>query len=248
MLTSVTYAPQLLLQFPALHAFIGFIDGVTPQADINATVSENLSEARFRLAEAGTESQLESVQQWRSAYRQVGTDPTKFRMAAESILRRLRTNKEFTTSLHPLVVLCNSFSARFAVPVAALDVEHIDGRLSVRPASGGTVYAGFDGTTVVVPEGEVTFEDEAGHAHARKWSHKQSALSAVSPQTTRAFLIAESLNGNAKAELGHLAGELQRAVRQSWPNATYAGCVLSGDELSAEVPWPFAAEPDITTP
>jgi len=241
MMTSLRYAEDLVGQHPTLHSLILFLDGVSDAADVQDCVRANLDAARCRLQEAGSESQIESIQQWRSAYRQSGTDPTKFRMAAESILRRLRTSDEFTTSLHPLVVLCNSFSARYAVPVAALDIDRIESVLTVGYASGQSVYQGFDGNLLTLPAGEVTFEDEAGRAHARKWSHKQSGLSAMSSQTSRAFVIAEGLHEQAGAELSALLVALRESIQRHWPGCRITGQVLTGDALSTGVDYPFAS-------
>lgn len=239
MIHGFCYAQELLTVHPGLQAMVLYVRGLSVDTDVSATVDANLDSARALLADRGPESQIESIRQWRLAYRQFNTDPTKFRMAAESILRRLRTTGEFTRALHPLVVLCNSYSARFAVPVAALDVTRIDGLLRVCPASGASHYEGFDGASVVVPAGEVTFEDEASRAHARKWSHKQSAYSAMRDETTSAIIVAEALHAGAQADLQALLQALTSAIRCHWPDAALAGRILSGDTLGAHTPYPF---------
>lgn len=239
MIQGFCYAKELLTMHPSLQAMVLYVQGLSADADVGVTVNANLDSARTMLASQGSESQIESVRQWRQAYRQFNADPTKFRMAAESILRRLRTTGEFTRTLHPLVVLCNSYSARFAVPVAALDVDRVDGLLRVCPASGTSQYEGFDGASVVVPAGEITFEDDANRAHARKWSHKQSAHSAMRNETTRAIIVAEALHDGAQADLQALLQGLTSAIRAYWPQTTLAGWTLSGDALSTSTPYPF---------
>lgn len=239
MIRGFCYAEELLAEHPGLHSMVLLVEGLSPDASVNSTVNSNLDRARRMLAELGSESQIESVRQWRMAYRRFNADPTKFRMAAESILRRLRSSGEFTNTLHPLVVLCNSFSARFAVPVAALDADRIEGLLRVCRASGNSEYEGFDGASTVVPPGEVTFEDEANRAHARKWSHKQSRYSAINAGTTRAVIISEALHGSALADLLSLQNDLTLAVRTHWPNASLVGRVLFGDALAVETTYLF---------
>lgn len=239
MIQGFCYAKELLATHPGLQSMVLFVHGLSADANVSATVNTNLDHARAMLAELGSESQIESVRQWRLAYRRFNADPTKFRMAAESILRRLRTTGEFTHTLHPLVVLCNSYSARFAVPVAALDADRIDGQLRVCPASGTSLYDGFDGTSVVVPADEVTFEDDANRAHARKWSHKQSAYSAMRDESTRAIIVSEALHDGAQADLLTLLQELTLAIRAQWPTATLAGRILSGDALAIQTDYPF---------
>ena len=217
MLTHFSYSSELTERFPDLHSLTVHVRGVNAAADVTSTVDEHLAKARALLQEHQTESNLPSVQAWRAAYRATGTDPTKFRMAAESILRRLRSTGEFSRNLHPLVLVCNALSARFAVPVAALDCDRIEGALQVRNTSEAVRYEAFDGATATLAAGEVTFVDAAGNAHARKWSHKQSARSAVSAATQSAFVVCEALHRSGKAELSELEALLTDAISLHWP-------------------------------
>ncbi|RQU01610.1 B3/B4 domain-containing protein [Burkholderia cepacia] len=238
MMRAFRYAEELVADFPQLHSMVCFVSGISPEPNVSGAVEENLMIARERLRQHGTESQIESVRDWRTAYRQNGVDPTRFRMAAESILRRLRSSDTFTTGLHPFVLLCNALSARFAVPVAGLDIDRIEGLLEVGYASGRSKYEGFDGVISVLPAGEVTFEDEAGCAHARKWSHRQSGASAISSSTTRAFVVAEALHADSEADLLALSTALRDAIYQHWPEASCTVRLLSGHALTIDLPCP----------
>lgn len=232
MLGRFSYSAGLADQFPELASLVVFASGVSGAVAIEAAVAPHLDRARARLAELGSESQYPSVQAWRAAYRATGVDPTKARMAAESILRRLRTTGDFPR-LHPLVMLCNALSARFAMPVAALDRERIDGDLRVEAACGGEIYDGFDGSQSPLPAGEVTFKDGLGRAHARKWSHRQSGLSAVGAATRDVIIVAEAVHGGGAAELEDLRRLLEADLRENWRGAVVSGAVLTGAALVA---------------
>nr|WP_198982728.1 phenylalanine--tRNA ligase beta subunit-related protein [Herbaspirillum sp. ASV7] len=245
MISQFCYSGELIKEHNGLHSMVLFIDGISADAIVSPSVKKNLDEARKLLLEVGSESQIDSIQQWRLAYRKFRTDPTKFRMAAESILRRLRTSGDFVETLHPLVALCNSFSARYAMPVAALDASRIEGKLRVCPASGESQYSGFDGSCVIVPVGEVTFEDEAGRAHSRRWSYKQSSYSGISIDTKEAVIVAEALHGYARENLRDLLTELNRDLLVYWPNAKIVGKVLSGEDLVSGILYPFVSHADL---
>lgn len=210
------------------------MDGVTNHAEVGMAIEKNLAIARERLAMVENEGQLGPVQSWRAAYRATGTNPTKYRMAAESILRRIRTRNDFPV-LHPLVMLCNSVSARYALPVAVLDAEKIVGDLSVQYSEGGEQYDGFDGSQISLPSGEVTFRDTSGKAHARKWSHKQSCLSAVSDSTRKVVIFAEAVHDDAANDLLDLESVLIFEIRECWPSARIANSLLEHSILSAGV-------------
>ena len=45
------------------------------------------------------------------------------------------------------------------------------------------------------------FADEAGHAHARRWTHRQSARSTVGAATRRALVVTEAVHAGARGEV-----------------------------------------------
>jgi DNA/RNA-binding domain of Phe-tRNA-synthetase-like protein len=110
------------------------------------------------------------------------------------------------------VDLCNSASVAFAIPVAVFDIAKITGDLEVRYAAGDEDYLTFSGEVEHPGAHEVIFCDGAGRAHARRWSNRQSGLSAVHYSTSAALIVAEAMHASAAsdvAELGAaLAGEL----------------------------------------
>ncbi len=117
----------------------------------------------------------------------MGLKPTQYRCASESLLRRYKTERALP-AIHPLVDLCNAISLAYAIPVAVLDADQATGSLQVRYADGTEIYLAFSGATEHPCAGEVIFADTAGHAHARRWTNRQSARSAASAGTTTALL------------------------------------------------------------
>ena len=89
-------------------------------------------------------------------------------------------------TLHPLVDLCNAVSLAFAG-----DTEH--------PAPG-----------------EVIFADRAGHAHARRWTNRQSGRSAVRDTTAAALIVAEALHNQAPEDIPELITTLAAELEALW--------------------------------
>lgn len=123
----------------------------------------------------------------------MGLKPTQYRCAAEALLRRVRKQGALPR-LHPLVDLCNAASVATAVPVAVFDRHAITTDLVVRPASGGEDYLTFGGEHENPDVGEIIYADTAGHAHARRWTNRQSARSATQPDTRAALIVVEALH------------------------------------------------------
>jgi DNA/RNA-binding domain of Phe-tRNA-synthetase-like protein len=196
--------------FPALAAGALLVTAPPVPAHAAAVVARQLATARERLA-AGPEGQFPEIQAWRRAFTAMGLRATQYRCASESLLRRLRRDGELPT-VHPLVDVCNAVSAAFAIPVAALDVARIDGDLEVRRATGAERYLSFGGDQEHPAPGEVTFADTGGNAHARRWTNRQSGLSAVTAGTTTALVVAEALHEGADADITRLTAALADAL------------------------------------
>ena len=199
--------------FPALVPGALYVEGVTADAEPEAGRYEE--RARTRLA-AGPESEFPEIQAWRRAFAAMGLKPTQYRCAAESLLRRFRKEGSLPR-LHPLVDLCNAVSLAFAIPVAVLDVAEIAWPLEVRYAGGDEDYLTFGGETEHPAAGEVIFADQAGQAHARRWTNRQSGRSAVRATTSTVIIVAEALHATAAGDVAELITALSAEIAAAWP-------------------------------
>jgi DNA/RNA-binding domain of Phe-tRNA-synthetase-like protein len=201
--------------FPALVPAVLYADGITGDAPVGPAADRFAAIAKSRLAAVAAESELPEIQAWRRAFAQMGLKPTQYRCASESLLRRFRKEGSLPR-LHPLVDLCNAVSLAFAVPVAALDASAIAGPLEVRYAAGDESYLTFAGEIEQPPVGEVIFADQAGQAHARRWTNRQSGLSAVRDSTARTLIVAEALHDSAPADMAELIAALTAEIQAAW--------------------------------
>ena len=217
------HADQIWRDFPELVPGVLYVTGIglDVPADSADRAEKFLTIARARLAD-GPESEMPEIQAWRRAFARMGLKPTQYRCAAESLLRRFR--KEGTLPrLHPLVDLCNAISLAFAIPVAVIDVAAITGGIEVRYAAGDEDYVTFSGDREHPAPGEVIFADAARRAHARRWTNRQSGLSAVREQTTTALIVAEALHPAAAADIGELTTAIAGELTATWAADPAAG-------------------------
>ena len=145
----------------------------------------------------------------------LGLKPTQYRCAAESLLRRFRKEGGLPR-LHPLVDLCNAVSLAFAIPVAVLDAAEVAWPLEVRYARGDEDYLTFGGETEHPAPGEVIFADQAGQAHARRWTNRQSGRSAVRDTTSTVLIVAEALHDDAAEDVPELIAVLSTVIGEAW--------------------------------
>jgi DNA/RNA-binding domain of Phe-tRNA-synthetase-like protein len=146
-------------------------------------------------------AELPSLAAWRRAFSAFGVEPTRYRSAAESLLRRLTKQGEIP-SLSLLVDLGNLVSIRYGLPVAVCDQRDVTGGTTVRFADGGERFTDLGAEEAVSPEpGEVIFVDDAGLVSARRWCWRQSAQSATKEDTTEILVTVEGLHEGARADV-----------------------------------------------
>ena len=214
------HAPEIWRRFPQLVPGVLVLEGVDARADVAALLPPWHARARERLAagpesELAPESQLPEISAWRRAYAQMGLKPTPYRSAAEALLRRFRREGDLPR-VHPLVDVCNALSLSFALPVAVFDLAKVAGHLEVRPAEGGEEHVGFGGEVEHAEPGEVIFADAHRHAHARRWTFRQSRLSTVGADTHTVLIVAEGLHPAASADVPALIDALAAALGGVW--------------------------------
>ena len=208
------HSADIWRDFPALVPGVLYVDGITRDAEVQAQVDRLAAAAKARLAD-GPESERPEIQAWRRAFAQLGLKPTQYRCASESLLRRFRKEGSLPR-LHPLVDLGNAVSLAFAIPVAVLDAARVAWPLEVRYAAGDEDYLAFGGDTEHPAAGEVIFADQAGRAHARRWTNRQSGLSAVRDSTAAVLIVAEALHDQAASDVRELTATLAAEIGAAW--------------------------------
>ncbi len=212
------HSAEIWRDFPELVAGVVFADGINPAVVTDDRVAKFSAVASARLA-GSAESELPEIQAWRRAFARMGLKPTQYRCASEALLRRLRKDGTLP-QLHPLIDLCNAVSVAFATPVAAFDTGRINGLLEVRYADGDEEYLTFSGQTEHPGPGEVIFADQARRAHARRWTNRQSGLSAVQESTASVVIVAEAMHDSAAADMPELISAISGEVSSLWSTSS----------------------------
>ena len=187
---------------------------ITPDALVQGAVAKYAAVAESRLA-THSEGELPEIRAWRRAFSRMGLKPTQYRCAAESLLRRFRKEGSLP-QFHPLIDLCNAISIAFAIPVAVFDVSRITGYVEVLYATGSEIYTSFSGDEETPEPHEVIFADGAGIAHARRWTNRQSAYSAVREDTTSVLIVAEAMHESADRDIPRLVDTMADELGAIW--------------------------------
>jgi DNA/RNA-binding domain of Phe-tRNA-synthetase-like protein len=208
------HSADIWRDFPELVAGAVFAEGITRTACVDAQLAKYGAIAESRLA-TSSEGQLPEIQAWRRAFSSMGLKPTQYRCAAESLLRRFRKEKSLPR-IHPLIDVCNAISLAFAIPVAVFDASRISEWVEVRYAAGSEIYLAFSSETETPEAHEVIFADPAGRAHARRWTNRQSAFSAVRDETNAVLIVAEAMHDSAVADIAELTAAIADELNVIW--------------------------------
>ncbi|MEO8021351.1 phenylalanine--tRNA ligase beta subunit-related protein [Polaromonas sp.] len=221
------HSPAIWADYPELVPGVLVASGITANADVSAQVARFNAIAASRLA-TSAEGELPEVQAWRRTFSKMGLKPTQYRCASESLLRRFRKEGALPP-LHPLVDLCNAVSIAFAIPIAVFDVAHLAQQLEVRYATGAESYLTFSGETEHPEPHEVIFADatQPPAAHARRWTNRQSGLSAVSATTHSVLIVAEAQHATAADDVRRLVSTLAAELTVAWPAAPVTAVLSS---------------------
>ena len=222
------YDHEILEQFPNVVGGVIHADGVTNRpapAELTAAFGAEQASVLQRIGETPL-SELPTLAAWRSAFRSFGVNPTKYRSAAEALLRRLTKQGELP-SINALVDLANLVSIRYALPVAVFDQREVTVGTTVRLAYGGERWADLGSSETEHPEpGEVIFSDDDEQVSARRWCWRQSRASAAREDTTEVLVTVEGHHAAAPDDIDRALRDLEALIGSYASPATVRSDVL----------------------
>jgi DNA/RNA-binding domain of Phe-tRNA-synthetase-like protein len=228
------YADDVTARFPTIVGGVVHAQGVT-----NGTSPPDLAsvfaEEQRRIVEGlgdGPLSELPSLAAWRRAFSAFGVEPTKYRSAAEALLRRLTKHGDIP-SINLLVDLGNLVSIRYGMPVAVFDQRAVTGGTAVRFADGSERFTDLGSDTAVNPApGEVVFVDDAGLVSARRWCWRQSAESAARDDTTKVLVTVEGHHEGAAEDVAAAVADLVALLEAHARPEALAAAILDAEAPS----------------
>lgn len=227
----ICYHADLLSRYPNLCAGIILAREMHNRPTPAELLDAFQSEQQEVLARLGQESlsEIPALAAWRTAFRGFGVEPTRYRSAAEALLRRL-TKKGDIPSINALVDAYNLVSIRYALPMAAFDLRQLNGSLTIRFADGSEWFTAHDEPEAGHPEpGEVIFVDDSGLIFARRWCWKQSLQSTTSLDTTTALITVEAHHLEARRDVEHASADLIDLLSR-YIGGTYQTAILGSGQ------------------
>lgn len=226
------YHPDIAERFPSLVGGIIIAEGMK-----NAPTPEPLLK-KYQVEQQiiaqrgdGSLSEIPALAAWRQAFRKFGVEPTKYRSASESLIRRV-VKKGDVPSINTLVDIGNLVSIRYALPIAVVDRRAIQGAIMVHFADGSQRYTQLNQDEKdQIPVGEVIFTDETNTVFARRWCWRQSAESAATLETTDTVITIEAHHAEGRQDVEKAVAEIT-ALFTEYAGGSYKHAILDANNLS----------------
>ena len=230
-MASFQYDARIIEDYPNLAAGVIVAQGMTNTKTPDKLRNLYLDEQAAVKARIGTTplSELPTLNAWRRAISAFGVSPTKYRSAAESLLRRL-TKKGDIPFINTLVDIGNLVSIRYGLPVAIFDTSQIAAPITVHHSEGSEEFMDLGSDRIVHPApGEVIFSDEARMVVARRWCWRQSATSASTASTTDAVITIEAHHDGGRGDIEKALADMLTLFAE-YAGGSYESALLDADK------------------
>lgn len=104
-------------------------------------------------------AEIEGISAWRRLFKQVGTDPSRYRPSNEALYRRLKKGEK-PGSVNSAVDMNNYFSLKYESPVGIYDRSQISGTVIIKIGESDDHYEGLNGREMSMKEKIVSADDE----------------------------------------------------------------------------------------
>jgi len=159
-------------------------------------------------------SAIPGVAAWRAAYKGFGIKRTSYRSSVERLIKRVLAGGALP-EVNALVDLYNAASLASELCLGCDDLDATNGDLAFRFSRPDDTFIDMGAEAGEDPNdppkvGEVVYAD-ARHVLCRRWNWRQDARSAVSVQTRRVALTAQSNGaGDVEAAAARLVARIER--------------------------------------
>lgn len=140
--------------------------GTITYHDIAISESPQMIKGRFQLfteslrLEEKTATDYPGIGEYRSVFKAIGIDPSRYRPASEALLRRILSGKDLSP-INSGVDVNNFFSIRFAIPIGLYNLDKIEGNVEIRIGHSDDTYEGLNGREMNM-EGKLLSADSFG--------------------------------------------------------------------------------------
>ncbi|MBY6038096.1 hypothetical protein KUV80_15580 [Fictibacillus nanhaiensis] len=179
--------------------------GAITYHDIVISESPQMIKGRFQLfleslrLEDKSATDFPGVAEYRSVFKTLGTDPSRYRPASEALIRRVLSGKDLPP-INSGVDINNFFSIRFAIPIGLYNLDEIKGDIEVRVGSSEDTYEALNGREMNM-EGKLLSADTIGAFGSPIVDSKRTMMTERAQNALHIVYLQPSMEKNDAEEL-----------------------------------------------
>lgn len=139
------------------------------------------------------------IAEWREIFKQVGTDPNRYRPSVEAIYRRIQ-KQNYLNSIHSAADLNNFFSMQYEIPIGIYDTNNINGDIEIRVGQLGDEYLGINGRTISMND-KILSSDETGAFGSPYVDSERTAVTLETKHAIQIVYLKPSLQNDSSEKL-----------------------------------------------
>ena len=188
------------------------IDNHLEDENICRKLLDDAQKQSLKFIENENFSTNEVIQIWRDAYSKFKTKKGA-RSSIEALLKRVSKGNDIGT-INPLVDIYNSISLKYGLPCGGEDIDKFAGNIRLTKADGNENFITYGNDVSEPPyEGEIIYKDDEG-AICRCFNYRECVRTCLSNDTTKAFMIIETVDPKSKERLTQAIEELSELIKQ----------------------------------
>ncbi len=224
-------SPEIVEQYPSYRLMVVTGSHIRVSAH-DEDVESLLRQQEKKIHETVELSSLHEhphIASWRKTYASFGAKPNKYHCAVETLIRTI-LKRGSLPRINSLVDSCNYVSVKRVLPIDVMDLDNVEGDISVRFAKGDERFLTLGSRQLDPPDpGEVIYSD-AVDVLGRRWNWRKSEKSKVTLETKTILITIESIENISTETLSSTEAELCSLLQRFCDGA------LSTYFLNAETP------------
>jgi DNA/RNA-binding domain of Phe-tRNA-synthetase-like protein len=174
--------------------------GIIQYSSITVSESPQMLKGRLQLFQESIYFDLEDkpvtdikgIQEWRTIFKKVGTDPSRYRPSVEALYRRIK-KQDYLHTINSAADLNNFFSLQYEVPIGIYDLDKINGAIELRVGKSGDEYTGINGRLINM-ENKLLTSDTTGPFGSPFVDSERTAVTEASQNAVQVIYLKPSLS------------------------------------------------------
>ncbi|MFD2370324.1 B3/4 domain-containing protein [Brevibacillus sp. GCM10020057] len=164
-------------------------------------------------------TEIEGIREWRAAFKQIGTDPSRYRPSSEALLRRLLQGNPFFW-INSAVDVNNFFSVLHALPFGIYDQDQLTGDVVLRIGQKDDCYEGLNGREVNM-EDKLLLADDDGAFGSPIVDSRRSCVTDKSRNLMQVIFFHEQVSPQKKDEIVGSVGRMFTDINGGEVSSSY---------------------------